>query len=202
MNICGIDEAGRGSLLGPLVIAGISLKKYEIKKLSSIGVRDSKKLTKKSRIDIYEKIIKLTSNYHIKKLSVGIIDRYVTKHKLNLLEAKYMAKIVSILKPDISYIDSCDINQQRFGNIISKLSNSKIKSYHHADNKFIVVSAASILAKVSRDKVIKLLQKKYDIGSGYPSDLKTCIFVKNCIKNNHLPHFIRTSWKIKNINVI
>jgi ribonuclease HII len=57
MQICGVDDAGRGSMLGPLVIAGISLNKNNIHKLSLLGVKDSKQLTPKSREDLYKKII-------------------------------------------------------------------------------------------------------------------------------------------------
>ena len=195
MFICGIDDAGRGSLLGPLVIAGISMEYKQIKNLSSIGVRDSKKLTKKSRYNIYKKIISLTHNYHIIKISAKIIDKNVFKHKLNLLEANYMAKVITILRPDISYVDSCDVNEKRFGNLISSISKTKIISSHHADEKFLLVSAASILAKITRDNVIIKLQKQHDLGSGYPSDKKTRTFVKNCILNNTMYNFIRTSWK-------
>ena len=107
-----------------------------------------------------------------------------------------MAKVISKLSPSIAFVDSCDVNPHRFGKEISKLTfRSKIKSYHHADSKFVVVSAASILAKVSRDRAITKLKKKYNIGSGYPSDPKTKAFVKKSIKRNESLTFIRKSWK-------
>ena len=108
-----------------------------------------------------------------------------------------MAKVVSKLNPDVSYVDSCDVNPIRFGREISKLSdNHKIKSYHRADSRFVVVSAASILAKVSRDRVIMKLQKDHNLGSGYPSDSVTVKFVTKYYKKNHeMPKFVRKSWK-------
>ena len=197
MQICGIDDAGRGSMLGPLVIAGISLDKRKLKKLSLLGVKDSKKLSPQSREELYKKILKIADDYYITKISPKSIDASVKKHCLNNLEAKYMAKVISKLTPDTSYVDSCDVNPTRFGKEISKLSNNrKIKSYHHADSRFVIVSAASILAKVSRDRAIAKLRKDHNLGSGYPSDSKTVKFVTKYYKKNHvMPNFVRKSWK-------
>ncbi|MBM2819389.1 MAG: Ribonuclease [Nitrosarchaeum sp.] len=197
VQVCGVDDAGRGSMLGPLVIAGISINKTKISKLSLMGVKDSKQLTSKSREELYKKIILLVDDYFVAKISPKSIDASVKNHGLNHLEAKYMAKVISKLNPDISYVDSCDVNPQRFGKEISKLSNNKkIKSYHHADRRFVVVSAASIIAKVTRDKAISRLRKIHDLGSGYPSDPKTINFVKTYYAVKQvLPTFVRKSWK-------
>ncbi len=197
MQICGIDDAGRGSMLGPLVIAGISLDKKNIRKLSALGVKDSKKLSPKLRESLYKKILEIVDDYHVAKISPRIIDANVKKHCLNGLEAKCMAKVVARLNPDVSYVDSCDVNPSRFGRNISRLSgNHRIKSYHHADSRFVAVSAASILAKVSRDRAILKLRKDHDLGSGYPSDSSTVKFVtKYYEKNNEMPNFVRKSWK-------
>ena len=197
VQICGIDDAGRGSMLGPLVIAGILLDKKNIRKLSALGVKDSKKLSPKLRESLYKKILEIVDDYHVAKISPRIIDASVKKHCLNDLEAKYMAKVVARLNPEVSFVDSCDVNPSRFGRNISQLSgNHKIKSYHHADSRFVVVSAASILAKVSRDRAILKLREKYDLGSGYPSDSTTVKFVtKYYAKNNEMPNFVRKSWK-------
>jgi len=197
VQICGIDDAGRGSMLGPLVIAGLSLDKKNLRKLSVIGVKDSKKLSPKLREYLYKKIIEIADNYYIAKIPPKSIDASVKKHCLNGLEAKYMAKVVSKLNPDTSYVDSCDVNPSRFGKEISLLSNNnKIKSYHHADSRFVIVSAASILAKVTRDKAIAKLRKNHNLGSGYPSDSVTVKFVTKYYKTNHvMPSFVRKSWK-------
>jgi len=196
MLVCGIDEAGRGSVLGPLVIAGIVIKRTKINQLKKQGIRDSKKLTPLARERLYKKIINIVDDYYVTRISPKIIDKSVFNHSLNHLEARYMAKVISKLSPSIAFVDSCDVNPHRFGKEISKLTfRSKIKSYHHADSKFVVVSAASILAKVSRDRAITKLKKKYNIGSGYPSDPKTKAFVKKSIKRNEPLTFIRKSWK-------
>ena len=196
MYSCGVDEAGRGPMLGPLVIAGVLATTAQIRQLKKYGVRDSKKLTSITRERLYKKIISTVDNYHIVKISPKIIDTSVRNHSLNHLEAKYMAKVILKLKPKITFVDSCDPNTTRFGKEISQLSmNSKIRSYHKADSKFTIVAAASILAKVSRDRVISRLKKKYDIGSGYPSDQKTVDFVRKSVKKNEIPIFVRKSWK-------
>lgn len=197
VQICGIDDAGRGSMLGPLVIAGVSIDKRKLRKLSSLGVKDSKKLSPKSREHFYKKIIEIVDHYYIAKIHPRSIDASVKKHCLNNLEAKYMAKVVLKLDPDTSYVDSCDVNPNRFGQEISNLSeNHKIKSYHHADSRFVVVSTASILAKVTRDRDIEKLRKNHNLGSGYPSDSTTVKFVTKYYKMNHImPNFVRKSWK-------
>ena len=196
MQICGVDEAGRGSMLGPLVVAGITISKSKINLLKKQGIRDSKKLSPAARERLYKKIIKIVDGYYIVKISPRIIDKSVSNHSLNHLEAKYMAKVISKLSPSTAFVDSCDVNSKRFGKEISKLtSNIKIRSYHHADSKFIAVSAASILAKVSRDRAITRLRKNYDIGSGYPSDPKTKTFMKKSIRRNQNLTFLRKSWK-------
>ena len=197
MLICGVDEAGRGSMVGPLVIAGVSITHNKIKELDLMGIKDSKKLTSPIREKLYKQIIDFVDDYYVTQINPFTIDYNVRKHQLNTLEAKYMAKVILKLSPDISYVDSCDVNATRFGKEISGLTNNrKIRSYHHADSRFVIVSAASILAKVTRDKAIKHLHKQHDLGSGYPSDRKTVKFVANLIKNQvTVPNFIRTSWK-------
>ena len=197
MIICGVDDAGRGSVLGPLVIAGVSVERTKIKHLSEIGVKDSKQLSPNAREMLYKKIVAIVDNYYIARISPKIIDQSVRKNQLNHLEAKYMAKVIAKLQPDSSYVDSCDVNPARFGKEISKLANSgKIFSRHHADSRFAVVSAASIVAKVNRDREIEKLRKKYNLGSGYPSDSKTMHFIKKWIlEHNETPEFVRKSWK-------
>ena len=198
MQVCGVDDAGRGSMLGPLVIAGVSIEKKNLKELSSLGLKDSKQLSARLRESFYKKIIDTVDDYHVVRIPPRSIDASVKRHGLNDLEAKYMARVVSKLHPDVSYVDSCDVNPSRFGRKISSLSGSyKIRSYHRADSRFVVVSAASIIAKVTRDRAIMRLRRDHsDIGSGYPSDAKTVNFTTAFYsKNRAMPNFVRKSWK-------
>ena len=197
MKICGVDDAGRGSMIGPLVIAGVSIDKKNIRKLSNLGVRDSKKLSPKKRESLYKEIIKIVDSYNVIRIPPKTIDNFVFQHNLNHLEAKTMAKVITNLKPQLSYVDSCDVNTSRFGREISDLSGkSKVKSYHYADSRFVVVSAASIIAKVSRDRTIARLNRNSNLGSGYPSDKKTVNYVKKLVSSKKpLPLHVRQSWK-------
>lgn len=197
MLVCGVDDAGRGSVLGPLVIAGISIERSKIKHLVEIGVKDSKQLSPKSRENLYDKILSIVDGYYVAKIPPGTIDKSVRKNLLNQLEANYMAKVIKKLGASSSYVDSCDVNPKRFGLNISNLAKTgKIISSHHADRKYPVVSAASIIAKVNRDRAIEKLRKNHDLGSGYPSDSKTMNFIKEWMsQNGDLPVFVRKSWK-------
>jgi ribonuclease HII len=203
MLVCGADEAGRGSVIGPLVIAGVLMERSKIIQLSEIGVKDSKELPPYSREILYKKIIALVDNYYFVRIQPRTIDKSVRKNQLNQLEGYYMAKVIKTLGAGSSYVDSCDINPKRFGTYISNLAKTgKVHSSHHADRKYPIVSAASIIAKVTRDRAIDKLRQKHYLGSGYPSDPKTMEFIKKCIfeKRDDIPPFIRKSWKpVKNL---
>ena len=122
MKICGVDDAGRGSMIGPLVIAGISIEKKDVGKLRKLGVRDSKKLSSKKRELLYKEIIKIVDDFHVIRIPPKTIDKFVFQHNLNHLEAKKMAQVITNLKPYLAYVDSCDVNASRFGREISDLS--------------------------------------------------------------------------------
>jgi ribonuclease HII len=146
---------------------------------------------------LYDKILAIVDGHYVAKIQPGTIDKSVHKNLLNQLEANYMAKVIKKLGASSSYVDSCDVNPKRFGLNISNLAKTgKIISSHHADRKYPVVSAASIIAKVNRDRAIEKLRKNHDLGSGYPSDSKTMNFIKEWIsQNGDLPVFVRKSWK-------
>jgi len=203
MLISGVDEAGRGPVIGPLVIAGVLFKENDLPKLVDLGVKDSKLLSSQKRKTLALQIKKLALKWHIVLLSPAEIDRVVESrrklHKLNRLEAQAMAKVITVLKPDVVYVDASDVLADRFEeHIAENLSFSpKIISEHKADVKYPVVSAASIIAKVERDKVISQLQKKHgNMGCGYPSDSNTIKFLEDWIRKfGSYPDFVRKSWK-------
>jgi ribonuclease HII len=203
MLISGVDEAGRGPVIGPLVIAGVSIEENDLLKLVNIGVKDSKLLSRQRRETLALRIRELALKCQIVFLSPAEIDRVVESkrklYKLNRLEAKAMARVISVLKPDVVYVDASDILPDRFReHITENLSfNPEIICEHKADVKYPIVSAASIIAKVERDKVISQLQKKYgNIGCGYPTDSNTIKFLEVWIRKFGVyPDFVRKSWK-------
>lgn len=203
MLIAGVDDAGRGAVIGPLVIAGVSIKEERLPKLAELGVKDSKLLSPKRRESLAIEIKCIAEKYSVIKLLPSEIDKVVESnrklHKLNRLEAKAMARVIETLKPDIVYVDASDVLEERFKqHILEALSiNVKIVSEHKADRKYPIVSAASIIAKVERDREIAEIAKKYgELGCGYPSDPKTIFFLKKCLdKTGEYPEFVRKSWK-------
>jgi len=203
MRVAGVDDAGRGSVIGPLVIAGVSLNEVDLPRLVDLGVRDSKLLSPRRREQLAGEIRRLALQYHVIRLTPMEIDRVVTSgrklHKLNRLEAQTMAKVITVLKPDVAYVDASDVLADRFKQHITESLPFKVQiiSEHKADVKYPVVSAASIIAKVERDKAISELQEKHgDTGSGYATDPKTLKFLENWIKRfGSYPDFVRKSWK-------
>jgi len=203
MLIAGVDDAGRGSILGPLVIAGILVKEEDLQKLINLGVKDSKLLTPKRRRKLAEKIKKIAEKCYVLKLSPSEIDKVVNSgrklHRLNRLEAKAMAKVIEELKPDMVYVDASDVVPERFKQHIQECLPFKVKiiSEHKADQKYPIVSAASVIAKVERDKAIEEIKREYgEVGCGYPTDPKTIKFLEECLKKfGEYPHFVRKSWK-------
>ena len=201
-GIAGVDEAGRGPMIGPMVICGILVDSDRLQELVKIGAKDSKTLTHKRRLVLKAQIEKITAKIEIRTVSAADIDRLRKRTTLNEIEVTEFASIAKALNPKEIYLDAADVKAERFGTKIGELSGialkgAKIVSEHKADAKYPVVSAASIIAKVERDLAIKSFHQKYgDFGSGYPNDPKTVKFVKDLVRNGEkLPSIIRKSWE-------
>lgn len=162
--ICGIDEAGRGPVLGPMVICGVCFLKSKLGLLTEIGVKDSKKLSTKRRSELAKIIKENCKTYQVIVIGAQEIDaREKKKITLNRLEELKMAEIINELKPDVIYIDAADVIEERFTTSIQALLNYspiKIISKHKADDLYPIVSASSIIAKDMRDRLIEELKKK------------------------------------------
>ncbi len=202
MRVCGVDDAGRGPVIGPLVIAGIVVEDTRVEALRTIGVKDSKKLPRARRTQLAIEIPRLVEDHHILELEPARLDQIVHRapklQRLNLLEARTMAAVIEKLRPDVAYVDASDVNPDRYKrNILDELSyRPKIVSEHNADVNYPVVSAASILAKVRRDERIEAIQKEFgDFGSGYSHDPKTRRFLAEYYRaNGDFPPIVRRSW--------
>jgi ribonuclease HII len=200
-GIAGVDEAGRGPMIGPLVICGILMDPEKIPELEKKGARDSKTLSPSRRLTLNREIRKVATRVEIRVVSAAEIDKRRKRTTLNEIEITEFVSVIKSLKPKKVYLDAADVNAERFGNKIGDLSGiaslgAIIVSEHKADSKFPIVSAASILAKVERDRIIEEMHRKYgNFGSGYPSDPKTIDFVRDLIeKGLALPPIIRQSW--------
>jgi ribonuclease HII len=183
--VCGIDEAGRGPVLGPMVIAGVMMRESRHAELVALGVKDSKLCTPKKREELYEAILRLTSEYHVVVIDPLEIDAalFDPMMNLNLLEIHHQAAIINTLIPDHVIIDCPQINTLSYtSKLIPFLSNRAvgIQAENKADMNHPIVSAASIIAKVTRDRAIESIKKRIgiDFGSGYPGDPKTRRFLE------------------------
>ena len=207
--VLGIDDAGRGPVIGPMVLAGCLMNQNLETKLKELGVMDSKLLTRKKRQDLVGTI---------KENSLGIKAQAITPIEidtgmgiglnLNQVEALAAGAIINELtkslseeqKADLTIIVDCpSINtsswkKQLLEYVIEK--KLKIKCEHKADFNYPVVSAASIIAKTTRDSLIEDLKKQFniDFGSGYPADPKTKDFLKKNVNNQTYKGLFRESW--------
>lgn len=196
MIISGIDEAGRGPVLGPMVISIFSIdNKYE-EFLLSLGIKDSKKLNRKKREDLFEKFIENKFDFDFLIISPEEIDK-------NSLNKIFMEKVIlfSNNKPSQTiYLDApCHKKICKSLSLkLTYLTGKKIIALNKADEIIPVVSAASIVAKVIRDREIEKLHKIYgDFGSGYPSDEKTIKWLKENMEIAKRDKIVRQKWNLK-----
>ncbi len=197
MMICGIDEAGRGPVLGPLVVAAVMVE--DDAALRKIGVRDSKKLSSARREDLALRILEM-STVQMEVAEAGEIDEARSGMSLNELEVEMFASLIERMRPETAYVDSCESDEIGFSRKISARLSYKPKMVceNKADDRYPVVSAASIIAKTHRDALMKLLEERLcePIGSGYCSDPTTCAFLKSWIdRTGGLPPHTRKSWE-------
>ncbi|HIQ50174.1 MAG TPA: ribonuclease HII [Nanoarchaeota archaeon] len=191
--IAGIDEAGRGAVIGPMVIACVLVENEN--KLVELGVKDSKLLSPEKREELYKKILKVVNDYVVIKIPAQEIDEMRKRYSLNVIEALKMAEIINVLKPEKVFVDCPQANTIKFTEILRSMLKYQVKiiAENFADAKYPVVAAASIIAKVERDREIEKLKKEFnfDFGVGYPHDERTINFLK---KFKELPNCVRKSW--------
>ncbi len=200
--ICGVDEAGKGPVIGPLVVAGVCFNEEE--KINSLGVKDSKKISPRRRYQYSKSIMQLACSSEILIIPASDIDDMRKVMTMNEIEVHSFHKVIKKLHPDLCYVDAADVNEKRFGTEIGKRLPKTIEiiSKHKADDLYPVVSAASIIAKTIRDQEVKKIEQnlqkhlKLPLGSGYPSDPVTKKFLSIWVKKHKkLPPYTRHSWK-------
>lgn len=205
MLIMGIDDSGRGPIIGPMILAAVLLDKSGEDTLKKNKVKDSKMLLHPSRIRL-SKIIKETSlAYQVAKSSPEEIDTFIRKGtNLNTIEAIKAAELINSLnngKEKIKVILDCPSNnrsswKKTLMGFIDNIENLEIICEHKADVNHTSVSAASILAKVEREEEVAKLKVKYgNFGSGYASDPTTQEFLKSNGQKLKNSGIFRKSWE-------
>jgi len=184
----GVDEAGRGCVLGPMVIGICKISEDQISYFRKIGVKDSKLLSFKKREELFEVIKKECKEYRIIVIPAQEINVLMQEYTLNEIETQKFSDLINHLKLPVSniIIDAPEKNTEKFKlklfKYIDDNKKEKIIAENKADLNHIVVGCASILAKVTRDRLLYNLVKCKI--SGYPADVKTIKFIKNYIFDN------------------
>ena len=200
MREIGIDEAGKGPVIGSMFVAGV----LNFEGLEELGVKDSKKLSAKRREYLAE-LIEAATEVHVLEITAGEIDEGRKRHTLNEIMVELFSTVIRSFQPDRAIVDAADVNPDRFAmNLRANCDRAggkgefELISESKADDRYPVVSAASIVAKVHRDRSIRQLEADIgeEIGSGYPADPKTIQFLKRQLREeDDIPPYVRRSWK-------
>lgn len=187
--VIGVDEAGRGPVIGPLIVGAFMAPAEDGTFLRELGVEDSKCLNKKQREQVAQKLRLHAQErgwqWTVVELSPDRIDAAVAVNGLNLLEAEGFGECIASLwtneHPLELHLDACDVDAVRFGTRVGQALQAleheadRIRSWHGADEESPHVAAASILAKTTRDAWMAKFSEAvgFQAGSGYPSDPAT-----------------------------
>ncbi|MGC8665299.1 MAG: ribonuclease HII [Conexivisphaera sp.] len=202
MRIAGLDEAGRGSLLGPLAVAVVAVRAEDQPRLLEMGAKDSKKLSPRTRRRVARDISR-SADVRALLIPHWTVDSSTRARggNLNSLEAAAFAKLICDARPDVAIVDAPDPRPARFGALVEDLARSagchvRIVARHHADASYVIVGAASVIAKVTRDDAIIEYSSRYgSIGSGYPHDRRTLEFVSQWrLRWGDYPYIVRREW--------
>lgn len=205
----GIDDAGRGPVIGPMILAGCAVRGEALDELKKIGAKDSKLLSQKKREEIEKKIINIADSYIVLKVYPDqITSLNEAGVRLNEVEGIEVANIINKLTEKGGrykiIIDCPSVNLSAWKDYVTNkagcLDGAELLVEHKADYNHISVACASILAKCEREREMDKLRAIYpDIGSGYPSDPKTKEFIKkNAIKLKDKNIFRKTWSTYKN----
>lgn len=199
MLLLGVDEAGKGPVLGSMFVAGLVVEEEKLFDLAAMGVRDSKQLSPARREILSRKIIGVAREHYILEVQPQVIDELRQVMTMNDLMVRCFAQVLQHLHADRAILDAADVNEERFAERVRMASGTSINlmAEHKADQRHKVVSAASVLAKVKRDESMRKLEAANNciMGSGYPSDPDTIKFLETWVKEKkELPTFARHTW--------
>lgn len=194
----GIDEAGRGPLLGPMVVAAVAAPASVFEELREAGVRDSKELSRHRREELYRLIVSKASYVG----AVYVPPETIDSVNLNTLErdtfAYLLSRILGILGGvEHVFVDAVGSPRKIVEALRRTGYRGTVTAEPGADRRYVEVSAASIVAKVLRDRAIDELREKYGVrGSGYPTDPETLSWLREAYARSprQPPPFIRRSW--------
>lgn len=201
VKILGIDEAGRGPVIGSMFVGGFLIDKNKLQEIEKLGVKDSKKLSDKKR-DSIDEVLENYGEVFLKEVEASEIDELREIMSLNEIELHAFVDIIEKADPDEVFVDLPEPNGKRFIRKMKKelpprFKDVKFVAEHKADDTYPVVSAASIIAKSAREEHIGDLKQKYgyDFKSGYPHDKPTIKFLEKYIEEKgELPIETRKSW--------
>lgn len=199
--VIGIDEAGRGPVLGSMFIGAVAVTTAQLPELDGIGLKDSKKLTDDRREELGGVVEDSVDRTCVREITADEIDELSEIMSLNRIEINGFAELIAELDADKAYIDLPEPDAERFGNRLRAagdgIGDVEIVAEHGADDTYPIVSAASIIAKNAREDHVAALEQEYgcSLGSGYPHDDPTIAFLEQYVADHgELPPAARASW--------
>ncbi len=193
----GLDEAGRGSCVGPLVVSLVAVDETGLEALAELGVKDSKKLAPSRRLEIFPGILLCSTYVAVRAVQPHVID----SHNISRLTMEAMCSLAVPLarRYPIKRVVADYVNPpRRLQRLLRGLLRPgvKVMVVEDADDKYVECMAASIVAKVVRDNEIAKLRAIYGVeGSGYPSDPETLEWLMSKASQGALPPCVRRSWR-------
>jgi ribonuclease HII len=200
MRLLGADEAGKGPVIGSMFVVGVVVDEERLFDLAALGVKDSKLLAPARREQLAARIEKIARDRYVLEVRPEVIDELRQLMTMNEIMVKSFSKVLEKLSADRAILDAADVDPERFARRVKEGSRTgmEVVAEHRADKNHTVVAAASILAKVNRDRSVREIEAAVGkvIGSGYPSDPATIRFLEGWTKEHgDLPPFARKSWK-------
>ena len=196
MLILGVDEAGRGAVLGPMVLGAVLIRAENLSLLQKIGVKDSKCLSPQKREELYNQL------EQTREVSLGVCfftPEEIDRESLQVLFQKGLFHLVCRYRPELVQLDlpvpSCRVSE--YVEKLKALLKVVVEGQNQGEGKYPAVAAASIVAKVVRDRAMRALEKEWgeELGSGYPSDPRTRAFLRRVALKGSPPVFVRRKWK-------